>query len=149
MKNKSVIAILIFLLAVLSMVCVYSADNNTNSDNKTELYLSTEGPINLSKIIDDVKTRDYYKGYDNKTLAWMESLGDKKVFMGDGMIVVMNDTDAGKLHSIYVCDAYITQFMECKILENHSLGNVKYPKDVLYVENVKYLGEEIHYLQGS
>lgn len=148
MKNKSMISMAILILAVFSMVSVYSADNTTSSDNTTDLDLSTEGPINLSKIINEIKTSPYYEGYDNQTLAWMESLGDKKVFMGDGMIVVMNDTEAGKLNSEYLCDAYLTQFMNCHVLENHSLGS-KHPKDVLYVENVKYMGEEIHYLQGS
>ena len=147
--NKSITIIIILLLAVLSLVFVYSADNNLFSENRTELEVSTEGPIELSKIIEDVKTGPYYEGHDNKTLAWMESLGDKQVFMGNGTIVVMSDYDAGKLRSEYVCDAYITQNFECNIVENHSIGNVKYPKDVLLVENVKYVDEEIHFLQGS
>lgn len=147
--NKSIIVIITLLLAVLSLVFVYSTDNYLLSENRTELTVSTEGPIELSKIIDDVKTGQYYKGHDNKTLAWMESLGNKQAFMGNGMIVVMNDYDAGKLRSEYACDAYITQNFECNIVENHSLGNVKYPKDVLLVENVKYVDEEIHFLQDS
>ena len=147
--NKSIIVIITLLLAVLSLVFVYSTDNYLLSENRTELTVSTEGPIELSKIIDDVKTGQYYKGHDNKTLACMESLGNKQAFMGNGMIVVMNDYDAGKLRSEYACDAYITQNFECNIVENHSLGNVKYPKDVLLVENVKYVDEEIHFLQDS
>lgn len=147
--NKSIIFIIILLLAALSLVFVYSVDNNLLSENRTELTVSTEGPIELSKIIDDVKTGQYYKGHDNKTLAWMESLGNKQAFMGNGMIVVMSDYDADKLRSEYACDAYITQNFECNIVENHSLGNVKYPKDVLLVENVKYVDEEIHFLQDS
>lgn len=147
--NKSIIIIIILLLAVLSLVFVYSTDNNLLSENRTELEVSTEGPIELSKIIDDVKTKQYYEGHDNKTLAWMESLGNKQTFMGDGMIVVMSDYDAGKLRSEYACDAYITQNFECNIVENHSLGNVKYPKDVLLVKNVRYIDEEIHFLQDS
>lgn len=149
MKDKSVIAIVIMLLAILSLVFVYSIDNFTNSNNRTELTVYSEGPIELSKIIDDVKTQEFYSGYDNETLAWMESLGDKQVFTGDGMIVVMSPSDASKLHSLYVCDAYIEEHFECDIVENHSLGNIKYPKDVLFVKNVKYLDEELHYLQGS
>lgn len=149
MKNRIVTVIIILILVSLSLVFVYSADNTTNSNNKTELYVSTEGPIDLSKIINDIKTRQAYEGYDNETLSWMESLGDKKVFMGKGTIVVMNTSDASKLRSEYVCDADITQHIECSILENHSLGNVKFQKDVLLVDNVKYLDEKIHFLQGS
>ena len=63
--------------------------------------------------------------------------------------VKIRAVDAGKLRSEYVCDAYIEEFIECTVVENHTLGDVEYPKDVLLVKDVKYLGEEIHNLQGS
>lgn len=148
MKNKGIIMVLILLLAILSLVFVYAGDNSS-AQNKTELNVSSEGPIDLSSIILDIKSGSHYKGYDNKTLKWMESLGNKKVFVSDNAFVVMNSTDAGKLRSQYVSDAYIVEFIECKVVENHTLGNIKQPKDVLLVKDVRYLGEEIHYLQGS
>ena len=147
--DKGIVAIVILLLAVALLVPVCSVGENPNSGNLTQLEVSSEGPIDLSVIIRDIKTGKYYEGYDNETLAWMESLANKQVFSGDGMIVVMDRTDASKLHSEYVCDAYITESMECRVLENHSLGDVKSPRDVLLVKDVRYLGEEIHYLQGS
>lgn len=149
MKSKGVVAVAILLLAVLSLVFVYSIGEKSDLGNITELEVSSEGPIPLSKIINDIRTAEYYNGHDNETLSWMESLGDMQVFSGDGMLVVMDSSDAGKLRSEYVCDAYITESMECRVLENHSLGDIKYPRDVLLVKDVKYLGEEIHYLQGS
>ena len=79
----------------------------------------------------------------------MESLGNKQVFISDDAFVVMNSGDARKIPSQYVCDVYIEEFIECNVLENHSIGDVKYPKDVLLVEDVDYLGQEIHDLQGS
>ena len=149
MKDKSIIAVVILLLAILSLVFVYSVDDTSDSGNKTVLDVYSEGPISLSAVIQDIKTGEYYEGYDNETLAWMESLGNKQVFTGNGTIVVMSSIDAGKMRSEYVCDAYIVETMECKVLENRSLGDVEYPKDVLLVKDVKYLGEEIHYLAGS
>ena len=149
MKNKSIFAIVILLLAILSLVSVYSVDNANASGNKTELNVSSEGPVELSSIISDIKTGSYYKGYNNETVKWMESLGDKKVFLSDDAFVVMSGTDASKLRSQYVSDAYIIEFIECSVVENHTLGDVKYPRDVLLVNNVRYLGEEIHDLQGS
>jgi len=149
MKNNSAIAIAILVLTILSLVLVYSVDETADSGNKTELEVYSEGPIELSAIIRDVKTGDHYKGYDNETLSWMESLGNKQVFSGDGIFVVMDASEASKLRSEYLCDAYIVESMECRVLENHSLGDVKYQRDVLLVKDVKYLGEEIHYLQGS
>lgn len=146
--NRGIIAIVILFLVILSLVLVYSFGEIDDS-TKTSLTVSSEGPIPLSDIIQDIKTADYYRGYDNETLAWMESLGNKEVFVADGAFVVMDSWDAKKIPSQYVCDAYIDEFIECKVLENHSIGNVKYPKDVLLVKNVDYLGQEIHDLQGS
>ncbi len=148
MNNKSIIAIVILLLAVLSLALVYSFDEIDDSA-KTAITVSSEGPIPLVEIVEDIKTAEYYKGYDNETLAWMESLGNKQVFVANDAFVVMNNWDARKIPSEYVCDAYIEEFIECKVLENHSLGDVKYPKDVLLVKDVDYLGQEVHDLQGS
>ena len=148
MNNKSIIAIVILLLAILSLVLVYSfteADDST----KTAITVSSEGPVPLSGIIDDIKTADYYEGYDNETVAWMESLGNKKVFVADDAFVVMDSWDARKIPTQYVCDAYIDEFIECHVVENHSIGDVKYPRDVLLVKDVDYLGQEMHDLQGS
>ena len=147
--EKSFIAIVILLLAILALVFVYSVDETDDSTNRTQLTVYSEGPIPLSGVIEDVKTGSYYEGYDNETLAWMESLGDKQVFPGNGTFVVMSSWDAGNLHSEYVCDAYIEEFFECNVIETHSLGDVDFTKDIILVENVKYLGEEVHSLQGS
>lgn len=149
MKDKSVAAMVILLLAILSLVFVYSVDVTSDSGNKTELEVYSEGPIPLSTIISDIRTAEYYDGYDAETVAWMESLGSKEVFSGNGTLVVMDKQDASKMRSEYVCDAYIVETMECNVLENHSLGDIKYPRDVLLVKDVKYIGEEIHYLAGS
>ena len=148
MNNKSIIAIVILLLAILSLVFVYSI-SETDDSPKTAITVSSEGPIPLSEIIDDIKTADYYKGYDNETVAWMESLGNKKVFVAPDAFVVMNSWDARKIPTQYICDAYIDEFIECRVLENHTIGDVKYPKDVLLVKDVDYLGQEMHDLQGS
>ena len=148
MNNKGIFVIVILLLAILSLVFVYSFSESDDSP-KTDLTVYSEGPIPLSDIIQDIKTADYYKGYDNETLAWMESLGDKQVFAGNGTFVVMDSWDAKKIPSEYVCDVYIEEFIECHVIENHSIGNVKYPKDVLLVKDVDYLGQEVHDLQGS
>ena len=131
MNNKSIIAVVILLLSVLSLVLVYSFEE-TDDSTKTPITVYSEGPIPLTEIIKDIKTAEYYEGYDNETLAWMESLGNKQVFVSDDAFVVMNE-----------------EFIECNVLENHSIGNVKYPKDVLLVEDVDYLGQEVHDLQGS
>lgn len=148
MNNRSIIAIVILLLAVLSLVLVYSSDEMADS-NKTSITVSSEGPIPLDELIIGIKTEEYYEGYDNETVAWMESLGNKQVFVANDSFVVMNGWDARKIPSEYACDVYIEEFIDCTVLENRSLGDVKYPKDILLVKDVDYLGQEIHDLQGS
>ena len=148
MNNKSIIAIVILLLAILSLVLIYSFTEIDDS-TKTPITVSSEGPIALAAIVEDIKTRDYYKGYDIETVAWMESLGNKQVFVADDAFVVMDSWDARKIPSQYVCDAYIDEFIECKVLENRSIGDVEFSRDVLLVKDVDYLGQEMHYLQGS
>lgn len=147
--DKGIVVIVIFLLAILSVVLFYSVDETGDFGNRTELTVYSDGPVPLSEIIEDVKTGSYYEGYDNETIVWMESLGNKQVFPGDGTFVVMNSYDAGKLHSEYITDAYIEESIECRVIETHSLGDVKFSRDIVLVEDVEYLGSEIHYLNGS
>lgn len=144
MGKKTVIAILIVLIAALALVVGYYVSESPNDENREILTVST-GSIPLIDIIEDVETGSYYEGYDNETLKWMKSLGDKSVFSGDGTFVVMSPYDASKLHSEFVTDVYITQDFRCTVLETHSLGNVTYPKDVILVEDVEYLRENITY----
>ena len=144
MGKKTVIIILIVLITALALVVGYHVSDSPNDENRETLSVST-GSIPLSDIIKDVETGSYYEGYDNETLKWMKSLGDKSVFSGNGTFVVMSPYDASKLHSEFVTDVYITQDFRCTVLETHSLGNVTYPKDVILVEDVEYLRENITY----
>ena len=144
MGKKTVIIILIVLITALALVVGYYISDSPNDENRETLSVST-GSIPLSDIIKDVETGSYYEGYDNETLKWMKSLGDKSVFSGNGTFVVMSPYDASKLRSEYVTDAYITEEFRCTVLETHSLGNVTYPKDVILVEDVEYLRENITY----
>ena len=144
MGNKTIFAIVIVLVAILALVIVFNAAEAPASNcENMNLTVYSEGPIELSKIIEDVETGSYYEGYDNETLNWMKSLGNKEVFSGNGTFVVMDSADAKKIPSQYVTDVVIIEHFNCDVLENHSLGDVKYPKDVILVKNVKYIGEEI------
>lgn len=150
-RNILVIAILIVLISCLALVAYYyiSESPERDSGELRSFTVSSEGPIPLDEIIKDIETGSYYEGYDNETLSWMKSLGSKQVFVADDAFVVMDGWDANKIPSQYVTDAYIDEFIECKVLENHSLGDVKYHRDVFLVKDVDYLGQKIHYLQGA
>lgn len=150
MGKKGIGVIVITLMIILIMLFTYSLNEPSCDDSgNTTLTVYTEGPIHLSDIIEDIENASYYEGYDNETLNWMKSLGDKEVFSGNGTLVVMSSADAGKLHSVYVTDVIITQDFKCKILEKRSLGNSKYPREVLLVEDVEFLSENIEDIPGG
>ncbi len=146
-----IIIAIVFLILFGALAFLSTSPRDGDATNaiihNATLNVSSEGPIELSKIIDDIKTADYYKGYDNETVKWMESLGNKYVFVSEDAFVVMDKSDSDKIPSIYACDVIFNEIFSCDILENHTLGNVKYPKDVLYVENVKYIREEAFYFE--
>ena len=95
--DKKIILPIVVLLVILACALTYSFSETNGIEDKTSFTVSSEGPIPLSEIIEDIKTREYYEGYDNETLAWMESLGDKQVFSGDGIFLIMSDYDAQKI----------------------------------------------------
>ena len=147
--DKKIIFPIVFLLVILALALSYSFSETNGIEDKTSFTVSSEGPFPLSELIEDIKTREGYEGYDNETLAWMESLGDKQVFSGDGIFLIMSDYDAQKIPSEYVTDVFIHDFVDCNVIENHSLGDIKYPKDVFYVKNVVYKGQEIVEIPGG
>ncbi len=146
--KKILIILGLLIIIVLGVFAFYTISENPNDDKKT-LTVYSEGPYELSEKIEDIKNLSYYEGYDSETVQWMESLGDKCVFESSNEIVIMSQYDASKLHSEFVTDAYITEDFSCNIKENRSLGTGKNFKDVLYVENVEYIDEEIHYIEDA
>ena len=147
MSKKLVVGIVLFLVVILGICLLYSGDNPSIDDNRVTLNVSSEGPRELSKVISEIKTQEYYKGYDNETVEWMESLGNKYVWFSSDEIVIMDKWDSDKIPSQYVCDAYFNEIFSCKVVEKHPLGDVKYPRDVLLVKNVEFIGEEVHYYE--
>ena len=146
MDRKIIIAIVIVIVAISGILLVSANSNSSNDVNSTTLNVSSEGPKELSVLTNEIRTKGYYEGYDNETLQWMESLGDKNVWFSSDKIIIMDSvSDSDKIPSAYVCDASFNEIFSCNVLENHSLGNVKYPKDVLLVNNVEYIDEEVHY----
>lgn len=144
MGNKTIIAIVAVLVVILALISIYNVNEAPKDDfQDEELAVYSEGPMNLRDIIEDIETSPYYKGYDNDTLNWMKSLGQKEVFSGNGTFVIMDASDAKKIPSVYATDVIIIEHFRGDIVEKHSLGTGKYSKEVLLVKNVEYLNEEI------
>ena len=141
--NKSIVAIIVVLVAILGIALLYSADNSQSDGDRITLNVSSEGPMELSKVIENIKTHDYYKDHDNETVNWMESLGYKYVWFSSDEIVIMDKWDSDKIPSQYVCDASFYEEFSCNVVEKHPLGDLKYHRDVLLVKNVEYIGENV------
>ena len=145
MSKKITIAIVIVLAAILCLFIAYSSDSPSIEGNRTTLNVSSEGPLELPVLVNEIRTHEYYKGYDNETVEWMESLGNKYVWSSSDEFVIMDKWDSDKIPSQYVCDAYFNEIFSCNVLEKHSLYQGDNSKDVLLVNNVEYIGEEVGY----
>ena len=146
--NKDIIAIVGLLLIVLCLVFINPTEEVANPGNHTVLNVSKSGPVSVYAAVNEIKTQEYYAGYDNETVAWMQSLGGKHVFYSEDAIVIMDSVDARKIPSKWlfdITDVSFTEIFECNVLENHSLGDFNHSKDVLLVNNVTFIGENISY----
>ena len=146
--DKSLIAVVVVLVAVLGIALLHAGDSPSDSADRKTLNVSSAGPFKLSEFVKDIKTKEIYEGYDNETVKWMESLGEKYVWSSSDEYVIMESNgDSDKIPSIYACDVEFYEIFSCDVMESHSLGNIKYPRDVLLVRNVEYIGEDAHYYE--
>ena len=138
------IAIIIVLAALFVLIVAYIGDNTdvTNNSGETMQFNVSSGPSELSNVINRIKTSPDYKGYDVETIKWMESLGNKRVFIGSDAIVIMDNADAMNIpEDPGITDVYVYNHFTANVIESHGLGN-KYPT-VYYVKNVKFIEQEI------
>lgn len=144
MDKKFIVIIVVILAMILALFSLYILDDAFDSNSESvELEVYSGFPIKLTDIIRDVETGSYYEDYDNYTLNWMKSLGDKYVFRGNGTFLVMDLNDANKLPNEDVTDVVIINHIKCNVLDKRSLGNVKYSKEIILVNNVEFLNQEI------
>lgn len=148
--NKGIMMIIATLLIILCLVFVHPTEESTDLGNETVLNVSAYDSSSLWNLVFDIKTNGVYAGYDNETVSWMESLGNKQVFYSYDEIVIMDYSDASKIPSkgyMDTTDVSVYEIFECNVLENHSLGNTSHPKDVLLVKNVKHIRQDTIYYE--
>ncbi|MBR6023429.1 MAG: hypothetical protein IK044_00505 [Methanobrevibacter sp.] len=142
MNRKLAAIIVIMLVALLALIVVYIGDDSTSKSGERVSFNVSSGSYGLSEVIKNIKTKPYYEGYDAETVKWMESLGNKQVYFGNGSIIIMNNLDALKIpRPPDVTDAYIYDHFTAEVIEKHSLCE-KYPT-VYYVKDVNFDNHEI------
>lgn len=140
---KWTIPIIIVLVALFVLIVAYIDVNPDaiNDSGKTMPFNVSSGPSKLSDVINNIKTKPDYEGYNAETVKWMESLGDKRVFFGSDAIIIMNRLDALKIpKDPGITDVYIYDHFTAKVIESHDLGD---GHTVYYVKNVKFVEQEI------
>ena len=77
MRNKILIAILILILVVCGLYLVYLIDEapsqSVSSSDRVTLTVASEGPFDVNRFCQEVKTHPYYEGYNNETVEWLEN----------------------------------------------------------------------------
>lgn len=144
MDRKWIIISVIALVVLSVLVVAYMNDNPSVSDNSGEtiLFNVSSGPLESGEVVDSIKKLPHFEGYDEETVKWMESLENKKIFIGNDAIVVMDGSDAGKIpQGPGITDVYIYNIFTADVIENHDLGN-EFPT-VYSVDNVKFVNQEI------
>ena len=158
---KKIISVIVFMLLLLLvfLFTAYVMDNeghiNDNDakmlniliENKTELTLYSNQPMNLTHFIYEIKNEKYFEGYDNETLYWLKSLKQKDVYFSDKGFVLMDKIDSNKVadkSDVEATDTGYEYYISCVVLKNCSLtGNNS--RDVLLVNNVDYMGNRTFY----
>lgn len=158
MKKVVLIIVSIILLIFVGVFIAYLMDNDgqlndndakllgINPESTVKITLSTARPRDINELINDIKTMSYYEGYNNDTIKWMQSLKQTETYPSDKGYIIMDKTDAYKINNdifseIDTTDVYTEYYIECKIVETHSLGSKK-PVNILLVKDVKYLGNQ-------
>lgn len=120
-------------------------------ENRTEITLYSNRPINLNQLTNEIINKKYFEGYDTDTLLWMQSLKQSEVFPSNNSYILMNKKDASKIKTTYTTDiastdTYNEYYIDCHILEKRFLGG-KSTADIIVVEDVKYHGNRTFYFE--
>lgn len=144
MGKKFIIPIIVVLVLSLVLFVAYIAENLSVIDKSGERITFNVSAVdsNLSSFITTVKTKQYYEGYDEEVVKWMESLNDKRVFYGNRTVVIMDASEASKIPKEFgITDVDIYEHFSAEVIEMHKIGD-KY-QTVYHVRNVEFIRREI------
>ncbi|MBQ2636025.1 MAG: hypothetical protein IJG09_04905 [Methanobrevibacter sp.] len=143
-KSYLTIVIVIILIAILGCVFLSYPSTDSSTGVKTTIEVCVDSPIKMSVFVNEIKNHLYFEGYDNDTLAWLESLDvNYMVFSSNGSYYIMTQTDASKLPVEFATDVSIYDVCECEIVSKKPLGfNLG---EVILVKNVEFKEQNIQY----
>lgn len=142
--SKKYLLIIGLLFLFLCVNHSFAADDILDEGNKTNLTVYAFHSYPIESLVSEIMSLEYYKGYDNDTVAWMTQHYGDIAFSSKGNFVIMDKRDALKLPTMDATDVEITDDFSCKIVENRSLG--KGLNNVLYVRDVEFIKQNEHSL---
>ena len=146
--NKKDIIGLIVLIAMMTSTVVVAGDytqQNISDTNRTTLNVSGMGSNSVESLITDIYTIDSYKNHDNKTIEWLYTMINYRVFTSEDYFVLMSTDEANKLPTEFATDVIITDTFSCNVLENKTLGNGM--KNILLVDNVEFKNQSVESIE--
>ncbi len=143
-KSYLTIGIVIILIAILGCLFLSYISTDSPSGEKTTIEVCVDSPIKMSVFVNEIKNHPYFEGYDNDTLAWLESFDyNYMVFSSNESYYIMSPTDASKLPVEFATDVSIYDICDCEIVSKKPLGfNLR---DVVLVKNVEFKEQNIQY----
>ena len=140
-----IISLLILFLIIGCLYLVYLIDESPSdtisSSEMVELTVASEGPYEVDKLCDDIRTNPYYDGYEKETVSWLDSYGNCQILSSSDAYVLIDRSEISKIPILNANDVFVNETFECEIVENRSLGSGF--KDILLVKNIHYKHENI------
>ena len=138
-------SLLILFLIIGGLYLVYLIDESPSdaisSSDKVSLTVASEGPYEVDRLCEDIRTNPYYEGYDNETVSWLDSYDNCQILSSSDAYVLIDKSEISKIPILNANDVFVNETFECEIVENRSLGNEF--KDILLVKNIDYKHENI------
>ena len=142
-KYLLLIGLLVIVGLFLALLIQYNIDEGfDNQSRDLSLKVASEGPFPVAGVVNDIRTNDYYKNYNNDTVKWLEKYQNTHVILSSSdEFVLISKGEISRIPIQNANDVIINEEIECDLVENHSIGNGY--RDILLVKNVKYIGEEV------
>ena len=140
-KSYLTIGIIVIIIVILSCIFLGYTFSEHSSD-KTTIEVYDDGYVNMSVFVNEIKTHDYFRGYDNDTLTWLESIDDDYIVLSSNeSYYIMSPEDANMIPFEFATDVSIQDTLECEIIDQKSLGSTI--RDVCLVKNVEFISKKV------
>lgn len=122
-KSYFTIAVVVILIAIIAFLFLgYLTSEDLGEKTTAEVY--GDGYINMTVFVNEIKNHEYFEGYDNDTLGWLESLDDGYIVVSSNeTYYIMSPLDANNIPWEFATDISVYDTIKFNIIEQKSLGS--------------------------